>query len=76
MSLGAVILSEAFEALGWPWQRVQRVAAWLLIASAVTFPVAFQKALTAYANREAQVLVHQLANALPQPPASTTPPSR
>lgn len=73
MSIGAVILGEAFEAMGWPWRRVQRVAAWLLIASAVAFPVTFRQALMAYADREAEVVGHQLQKALPEPPTPLTP---
>lgn len=66
MSIGEALLGEAFEAMGWPWRRVQRSAAWLLLASALAFPLTFHHALMAYANREAQAVLHQLQKALPR----------
>lgn len=69
MSIGESILGEAFEAMGWPWRRVQRVAALVLAVGIVAFPVTFRHALLTYADREAQVIGHQLQKALPQPPA-------
>ena len=56
--MGDGLLVQAFEAMGWTIPVVKRVAAGLLLASMVLFPVTFRHALLAYANKKAQVMVH------------------
>ena len=72
MLMGDGLFVQAFEAMGWPIPVVKRVAAGLLLAGMVLFPVTFRHALMTYANKEAQVIVHRLQPLL-HPPASKSP---